>query len=105
MGDRGAQFSHGGDAGYMSEFRLRVAQRFFGALPFGDVHHGPDIFNEIARWTENGMTYGVDVPDLAAGMNEPVIHLVIHLLTACCLDYFPDPGLIIRMDALQVYFE
>ncbi len=51
------------------------------------------------------MAYGVDVPDLAAGMNESVIHLVIHLLTACCLDYFPDPGLIILMDALQVCFE
>src|SRR5271156_2797835 len=47
------------------------------------------------------MSDHMDVSNLAAGMNESVIQLVLCLLTACLLDCFPAPGLIIRMDALQ----
>src|ERR1700692_2044282 len=51
------------------------------------------------------MAYRVDVPNLAAGMNNSVIHLELHLLTPCRVGYFPDSGLIIRMDALRKCFE
>src|ERR1700694_743470 len=92
-------------AGYhLQDTALSVTQRL-RPLVLGDVDYGTDEFNEIAGWTENGMAYCVDIPDLAAGMHNSVIHLELRLLTPCRVGYFPDPGLIIRMDALRKCFE
>src|ERR1700694_1371834 len=86
-------------AGYhLQNTALSITQRLC-PLVLGDVDHGTDEFNEIAGWTENGMAYCVDVPDLAAGMNDSVIELELSLFTACSFDLF-QPTLIIRMDAL-----
>jgi hypothetical protein len=74
---------------------------FLGPLALGDVHYRTDEFNEIAGWTENGMAYGVDVPDPATGMNDSVIELELPLFTACAFELFQGTGLIIGVYALK----
>src|ERR1700675_4330161 len=53
--------------------------RLLSPLVLSDVHHGTHELNKVARWTENGMPYCVDVPDIAAGMNDSVIKIELRL--------------------------
>src|SRR5271154_1486435 len=46
----------------------------------------------------------VDVSDLAAGMNNSILQLVLRVLTTRGVDRFPDFGLIFRNDALNKRF-
>ena len=39
------------------QITLAPPQRCFRLLALGDVDHGAHKFNEIAGWTDNGMTY------------------------------------------------
>src|SRR6202165_707261 len=92
-------------AGYhLQNTALSITQRLC-PLVLGDVDHGTDEFNEIAGWTENGMAYCVDVPDLAAGMNDSVIELEPRLFTAFSFQLFHGPDLIIRVNALKECFD
>jgi hypothetical protein len=64
------------------KIRLCLAQSLaflIRPLGFCDVNVGADEFDEIAGGTENGMAYCVDFPDLAPGMNDPVIEFELHL--------------------------
>src|ERR1700688_266526 len=74
-------------------------------LALGHVHHGTHVLNEIARWVENGVSYDVDVSDLASGMDDSVIRLIVDLVATRCRRYFADLGLVVGMDALQECFE
>ena len=104
MRNRGGQFSHGGDAGYMSEFGPRLVERILCALALGVVNHGAHEFNEIAGWAEHRVADCVDVSNLTAGMNDSVIQVELRLFTPCSFVGFPGLGLIIRMDALKESF-
>jgi hypothetical protein len=74
-------------------------------LTLGDVDHCTHESNQITGRVENGMAYCVDLPDLAAGMNDSVIELEPRLFTACSFDLFRGPTLIIRVNALNECFE
>src|SRR6266851_5699577 len=104
----GGQLAHRGHPIYVRELRLGLTQSLaliLRPLAFGYVDHSTDEFNEIPGWTENGTAHRVDVPDLAAGMNDSVIELEPRFVTRCSLGRFPKFGLIIRMDALKESFE
>src|SRR5258708_4992555 len=77
----------------------------FSPPAFRHVHPGPHVLNEVAGWVEKGVSYHLDVSDLAAGMDDSVIRLVVEFGTPRCRRYFPDLGLIIRVDALQECFK
>src|ERR1700686_3604306 len=69
----GSQLPHRGHSIYVRELRLYLPQPlalFLRSFALGHIDHGTHVFNEIAGWTENGMAYCVDVPDLAAGVND-----------------------------------
>src|SRR5260370_311330 len=89
----------------LSKLPFALPDLLFRMFALGNVNNGTHKFNEIAGWAQNRMAYHVDVSDLAAGMNDPVIQLELRLLAPCCLGYFPELGLIFRMDALKKCFE
>src|ERR1700722_19419171 len=60
----------------------------FRALALGYVDDRTDVFNEIARWTENRMAYGLNVPDFAFGMNHPKIELEPCHFSGCFFELF-----------------
>src|SRR5271166_4486484 len=80
---------------------LALPQLLLSPPAFRHIHHGTHVLNEVAGRVENGVSYHVDVSDLAAGMDDSVIRLVVELRTTRCRRYFPDLGVIIGMDTLQ----
>ena len=75
--------------------------RIVGVSGENHHHHGTHGLNEIAGWAENRVAHSVDISDLAAGMNDSVIHFELRPFALCSLELFRDPGLIIRMNALS----
>src|SRR6201997_5093020 len=63
----------------MSQLCLRLALLFFCAFAFGNCYSRPEDFNEFAEFTEDGMGYSVNVPNLAVRKNDPVVELGISL--------------------------
>src|ERR1039458_5021163 len=102
-----ASFSHCPDptsrVGQLLRFRqisLALSQLLLSPPAFRHVHHRTHVLNEVAGWIENGVSYYVDISELAAGMDDSIIRLEPCFLTLCRLDRLPKHGSIIGMDAL-----
>src|ERR1700756_3426259 len=61
----------------MRQLCLRLALLFFCAFAFGNVYSRPENFNEFAGFTEDGMAYSVNVPNLAVRKNDSVVEFGI----------------------------
>src|SRR3984957_1807306 len=74
-------------------------------LALGDIDHRTNKFNEISGRTEDWVAYRLDLPDLAAGMNDSVIKLESCLFSACVFELIHCPGLIIGVNVLKKCFD
>src|SRR6202007_2714371 len=79
MSDCSRQLTESRHSRHMSQLCLRLALLFLCAFAFGNVYSRPEDFNEFAGFTEDGMAYSVNVPNLAVRKNDPVVELGISL--------------------------
>src|SRR5205807_7654576 len=79
------------------EKTLFTGEQRFRALAVGDVDHGTDEFNQIARRTENRMSSAVNVSDLPTRMHDSVFNFNVSLLADCPLLDFLHLHLIVGM--------
>src|SRR5260221_2363573 len=92
----------------MSQVGLRFAQgdlllTQLSLRPFtlGDVYAQPHDFNEVARFTENGMAYSVKVLDLAVRKNDSELEVGISPFTNCVFAIFKPLSPILGMNSLE----
>ena len=78
---------------------------FLRPLAFRDIDHGAHAFDEIAGRVENRVAYFVDIPDGAIGKNDPVFQFVVRPFPEWAIEQLACPGPILRMNALEKYFD
>src|ERR1700749_833615 len=63
----------GGKVQHLPGLHFLLPDLPLGRLALGDIYHGANKFNEIARGSENRMTNAVNVPDGATWMHNAII--------------------------------
>jgi hypothetical protein len=81
---------------------LLFKQLSFRAFAFGDVDSRPDVFNEFARFTENGMACSMKVFDLASRENDSEVKVGISPFRL--FGFFKPSCPILRMNSLENSF-
>src|SRR5258708_8844897 len=80
---------------------LLLTQLSLRAFTLGDVYANPHDFNEVARFTENGMAYSVKVLDLAVRKNDSELEVGISPFTNCVFAIFKPLSPILGMNSLE----
>ena len=104
MGDRGRELPHCRDPIGMGHLHLCSAERFLGALAFGNVDRRTHEFDETALSIEDRMPDIIDMFDRSIGQNNPEIVGVFSLLVGLPLDAHSHPVEIFRVNELPEFF-
>jgi hypothetical protein len=85
---RNGQLSHRGHPVHVRELGMRLAQPLalsLRALALGDVDDGTYELEQVPRWAKHGMADHVNVPDLAARMNDSGIRFDVQAPKPTCV--------------------